>query len=140
MMSLRRTLALGAILAALTLYVVVLPASVAAGPDVRSTAAWSVRLVPHAWATIPVAVRDGARPSDVEAWSARTGLRVGDARLFVGTRPERILGSSYRAPVRAFAWCDPGTGHGLHERRTEPQEIPWPMVRVLAVAATETRP
>jgi hypothetical protein len=129
-----RVRTLGRLLGTLTAFLALMGAGTAASADVRSTAAWSVRLAPRAWATIPTRVCGGARPSDVEAWSVRTGRRVGDDRLFLGVRPERIVGSSYRAPVRAFVWCDPGTGHGLRERRAVPA-VPWPMVRVLAVAA-----
>jgi len=95
--------------------------------DVRDTAAWSVELRAGEWATLPAYVCDGALPSDREAWSARTGRRVGDARLWEGSRPVRIVGSAYRGPVLAFVWCDRDDADEAAAR--------WAMVKLRALAA-----
>ena len=110
---------LAVLLAALTLAVALTGPIPLARADVRAGAAWSVRLAPRAWAPIPAPVCAGYLPSDYEAWSARTGRRVGDARLFHAASPSRIVGSSYRGAVRAYVWCD--------ER-----PAPWPMPRIMA--------
>ena len=98
-----------------------------ASADVRDAAAWSVELRAGEWATLPPYVCGGALPSDREAWSARTGRRVGDARLWAGTRPARIVGSSYRGPVLAYVWCE--------REGVEQAAARWAMVKMRALVA-----
>ena len=116
---------LAVLLAALTLAVALAGPTTPARADVRAGAAWSVRLAPREWAPIPANVCAGYLPTDYEAWSARTGRRVGDERLFHAASPSRIVGSSYRGAVRAYVWCDADAD----------ADAPWPMPRIMAVAA-----
>lgn len=119
------------VLAALVLLAGAIGSTPNANADVRDTAAWSVELVPGEWATLPAYVCGGALPSNREAWSARTGRRVGDARLWAGTRPARIVGSSYRGPVLAYVWCE-------RDEAADQAAARWAMVK-LALAARSRR-
>jgi hypothetical protein len=87
---------------------------------------WSLRLAPAEWASVPATLCSGTAPL-YEVRSARPrGPRLSPRRLFRGTWPRQILGSSYRTEVRVLAHCDP--------TRQRPH---WPMLRVLS---GETRP
>ena len=103
-----RAARLGALAAFLAIALGSTGAPAPASADVRSTASWHDELAPREWARLPASVCHGRLPSDYEAWSVRTGGRVGDGRLFHGTSPARIVGSSYRRRVRAFVWCGEG--------------------------------
>lgn len=79
-------------------------------PDVRQTATWSAYVAP-AW---PVALAGdlcrGYRPSDLEAWTVSTNVRVGDDLLryipspLPGILPPVVL-SGFPVDVRVWGWC-----------------------------------
>jgi hypothetical protein len=75
------------------------------GPDVRQSSSWSVVIAPNHTRHMPASVCRGYLPSDYEAWSLRTGKRVGDDRLSVN-RTRRTITSHYRGTVRVFVWCE----------------------------------
>lgn len=79
-------------------------------PDVRQQAAWSAVIEP-AWPLAFAAdLCRGYRPSDLEAWTLATNVRVGDdlLRYIPSPLPDivpPVVLSRYPFDVRVWGWC-----------------------------------